>query len=117
LFLDSTARNHLEAQARERKPQDCEADTELAPVATIGYLTASIIQDVMQPIAAMVANAQAALHFLDGPDVDEVRDALSCIVRDGARAAALVDRASDLCPKTAPLERAEFLAAARPNGA
>ena len=107
MFLDST-RNHPEAQARERKLQDGEA---------IGCLTASVVRDVMQPVAAMVANAQAALHFLDRPDVGEVREALSCIVRDGARAAALVDRASDLCPKTAPLERAEFLAAVRPNGA
>jgi C4-dicarboxylate-specific signal transduction histidine kinase len=120
VFLDSTARNPPEAQARERKPQRSEAHTELAHVnrvATIGYPTASIVQDVMQPIAAMVANAQAALHFLDRPDVDEVRDALSSIVRDGARAAALVDRVSDLCPQTAPLERAEFLAAVRSNGA
>jgi C4-dicarboxylate-specific signal transduction histidine kinase len=120
VFLDSTARNHPEAQGRERKPQDSEPNTEMAHVnrvATIGYLTASLVRDVMQPVAAMVANAQAALHFLDRPDVDEVREALSCIVRDGARAAALVDRASDLCPKTVPLERAEFLAAVRSNGA
>jgi C4-dicarboxylate-specific signal transduction histidine kinase len=100
LFLDSTVR--AEAQARERKLQNSEAQTELAHanrVATIGYLTPSIVHDVMQPISAMVANAQAALNFLDRPDVDEVRQALSCIVRDGARAAALVDRVRDLAKK------------------
>jgi hypothetical protein len=84
-----TVRNHAEAQARERK-QDSEPYTELAHVN----------REVMEPIAAMVANAQAALRFLDRPDVDEVRDALSCIVRDGARAAALVDRAGDLAMRT-----------------
>jgi C4-dicarboxylate-specific signal transduction histidine kinase len=100
LFLDSTVR--AEAQACERKLQDSEADTEQAHinrVATIGYLTASIVHDVMQPIAAMVANAHAALNWLDQPDVDEVREALSCILRDGARAAALVERTRDLVKK------------------
>jgi hypothetical protein len=85
-----TVRNHVEAQARERKLQDSEAHTELAHAN----------RDVIQAIAAMVANAQAALRFLDRPDVDEVREALSCIVRDGARAAALVDRAGDLAMRT-----------------
>ena len=84
-----TVRNHAETQARERKLQDSEPYTELAHVN----------REVMQPIAAMVANAQAALRFLDRPDVDEVREALSCIVRDGARAAALVDRISQCEPK------------------
>jgi hypothetical protein len=80
----------LSGQKAIAKAQDSEAHTELAHVN----------RDVMQPIAAMVANAQAALHFLDRPDVDEVREALSCIVRDGARAAALVDRAGDLAMRT-----------------
>ena len=102
VFLDSTELNHAEAQACERELQDSKAHTgpvHANRVATIGYLTASIIHDVKQPIAAMVANAQAALHFLDRPDVDEVREALSCIVRDGARAAALVDQVRDLAKK------------------
>jgi hypothetical protein len=97
LFRDSTASDHREAQARERKLREGEADTELGQV---NRNATYIVRDVMQPIAAMVANAQAALHFLDRPDVDGVREALSCIVRDGARAAALVDRAGDLCLRT-----------------
>src|SRR5580658_7772998 len=81
LFLDSTELVHANR------------------VATIGYLAASIVHDVKQPIAAMVANDQAALNFLDPLDADEVREALSCIVRDGARAGALVDRTHDLAQK------------------
>jgi C4-dicarboxylate-specific signal transduction histidine kinase len=102
VFLDSTELNHAEAQACERELQDGKTHTgpvHANRVATIGYLTASIIHDVKQPIAAMVANAQAALHFLDRLDVEEVREALSCIVRDGARAGALVDRTRDLVKK------------------
>ena len=98
LFPDSTELNRAEAQPW-REMQDGRAHTGLVHanrVATIGYLTASIIHDVQQPIAAMVANAQAALNFLDRLDVDEVREALSCIVRDGGRAAALVNRTRDL---------------------
>jgi hypothetical protein len=39
---------------------------------------------VTQRIATIVANAQAARHFLDHrpPDLDEVRQALDCIVRN-----------------------------------
>ena len=102
MFLESTNFDRAEAQARESALHDRESQTELAHanrVATIGYLTASILHDLKQPIAAMVANAQAALHFLDRPDVDEVREALSRIVRDGARAGALVDRTRDLAKK------------------
>src|ERR1700722_3347061 len=105
LFLDSTELNHAEAQACERELQDSKARTGPAHenrVATIGYLAASIVHDVKQPIAAMVTNAQAALHFLDRLDVDEVREALGCIVRDGARAAALADRTYDLAKKRPP---------------
>jgi hypothetical protein len=40
--------------------------------------------DVTQRLAAIVTNAQAARHFLDHrpPDLDEIRQALDCIVRD-----------------------------------
>src|SRR5271166_5683932 len=99
MFRELTDFDRAEAQARESAPPDRESQAELAHpscVATMGYLAASIVHDVKQPIAAMVANAQAALHWLDRRDVDEVRQALSCIVRDGARAGALLDRTRDL---------------------
>jgi C4-dicarboxylate-specific signal transduction histidine kinase len=97
LFLDPTKRQRAEGEARASELGGAEARAELAHanrVATMGYLAASIVHEVKQPIAAMVANAQAALHWLDDPvpDVDEARQALSCIVEVGARADALVDR-------------------------
>ena len=53
-------------------------------ITTIGRFAASVAPEVTQSIAAIVANAQAARHFLDHrpPDLDEVRQALDCIVRD-----------------------------------
>ena len=99
---ESTNFDGAEAQARESALPDGDSQAELAHanrVATIGYLTASIVHDVKQPIATMVTNAQAALHFLDRRELDEAREALSCIVRDGARAEALVERTHDFAKK------------------
>ena len=52
----------------------------------MGYLVATIVHEVKQPIAAIVINAQTALRWLDrpAPDLDEARQALSRIVSDGA---------------------------------
>ncbi len=102
MFRELTNFERAEAQARESALPDRESQAELAHtnrVVTMGYLAPSIIHEVKQPIAAMVANAQAALHWLDRSDVDEVRQALSRIVRDGARAGALLDRTRDLAKK------------------
>ena len=90
-----------EFETSERALDDLETQAELAHanrVATVGYLAASIVHQVKQPIAAMVTNAEAALRWLDrpAPDLREVRQALGRIVRDGARANALVGRTRDL---------------------
>jgi PAS domain S-box-containing protein len=52
---------------------------------TMGALSASITHEISQPIAAMAANANAALRWLvrTTPDLDETRLALQRIVHDG----------------------------------
>ena len=80
-----------------------EAQVDLAHVdriTTIGRLTASIAPEVTQPIAAIVTNAQAARRFLNRrlPDLDEVRQALDCIVRDAYRASDVIYRIRGLRP-------------------
>jgi C4-dicarboxylate-specific signal transduction histidine kinase len=72
----------------------------------MGQLTASIAHEVNQPIAATVTNAQAALRFLSRQPVavDEVRQSLDDIVKDGNRAGAVIGRIRDLIKK-APLRR------------
>jgi hypothetical protein len=54
----------------------------------MGQLTASIAHEVNQPIAAVVTNAQAALRWLNmqPPELEEIRQALDRIVRNGRRA-------------------------------
>jgi C4-dicarboxylate-specific signal transduction histidine kinase len=73
-------------------------------VATMGQLTASIAHEVNQPIAATVTNAQAALRWLDArtPDLEEARQALARIVKDGNRAGDVVSRIRGLVSKAPP---------------
>jgi C4-dicarboxylate-specific signal transduction histidine kinase len=63
-------------------------------IATMGQLTASIAHEVNQPIAAARNNAAAALRFLSGnpPDMEEVHEALACIIKSTDRAGDIVDR-------------------------
>jgi PAS domain S-box-containing protein len=72
-----------------------EVEIELAHanrVATLGHLTASIAHEVNQPIATARNNAAAALRFLsaDPPDLEEVREALGCVVNDTHRAGDII---------------------------
>uniref|UniRef100_UPI00111C4696 sensor histidine kinase n=1 Tax=Ensifer aridi TaxID=1708715 RepID=UPI00111C4696 len=66
--------------------------------------SASIAHEVNQPIAAALANAQAALRWLerDPPDLAEVREALDDVVKDGTRAGAVIDRIRSLFKNAPP---------------
>ena len=83
------------AAARERETLDqarvATIHAELARVSrltTMGEMTASIAHEINQPIAAIVASANAGLRWLANsvPDLDEARAALKRIVADGHRA-------------------------------
>ena len=70
-------------------------------VATMGELTASIAHEIKQPITAMVTNANASLRWLafQPPELEEVKEALREIVRNGARAGNVTDRIYGLVKK------------------
>ena len=59
-------------------------------MATAGQLSASIAHEVNQPLAGIVANAQAALRWLEKANVEEVREGLKRIVSDGHRASDII---------------------------
>ena len=117
--VDLTERKRSEAEARESERRYRETQMQLAHanrIATMGQLTASIVHEVNQPIAAALTNAKAARRWLgaEPPDLDEVRQALDRIVRDGDRAGAVVHRIRNLSKKTTPRdEGVEINAAVR----
>jgi len=101
---DVTALRTVEAEARESERRYREVQLELAHanrVATTGQLTASITHEVNQPITAAVTYALAARRFLSAepPNLREVDDALSLIVREGNRAGEVVGRIRALIKK------------------
>jgi PAS domain S-box-containing protein len=105
--LDLTERKRAEAEARESERRYREMQTELAHanrVATMGQLAASIAHEVKQPIAATVSNAQAGLRWLSREplDLEEARQTLAQIVKDGNRAADVIGRIRDLIKKAPP---------------
>jgi len=81
------------------------AQAELARVTrvtTLGELAASIAHEINQPLAAIGADANACLHWLaaDRPDLDSVREALTAILKDGDRAAAVISRIRTLLARS-----------------
>src|SRR6202166_587893 len=104
---DITERKRAEAEAREndRRYREMEVELEHANrVATMGQLTASIAHEVNQPLAAVVANAEACLRWLRRrtPDVDEVQQVLPSIIGDGKRAGEVIHRIRALMKKAPP---------------
>ena len=100
LLSDIDDRKRAEAELSE-------AQSELAHVArvtTVGELTASIAHEVNQPITAAVTSAQTALRWLEArpPELGEVRDALSRIVRAGRRAGDVIRQIRALVAKAPP---------------
>ena len=91
----------LASEALER------AQAELAHVTrvtTLGELAASISHEINQPLAAIVADANASLNWLatGRPDLEIVREALVAIVKDGHRAGEVIQRIRQLVTKTDP---------------
>jgi C4-dicarboxylate-specific signal transduction histidine kinase len=73
-------------------------------VTTMGQLAASIAHEVKQPLAGVITNAAAGLRWLarQPPIVEEVRNALGRIVKDGNRASEVIGRIRDLMTNAPP---------------
>jgi PAS domain S-box-containing protein len=98
--MDITERKHAEEALR-----DAQADlARVTRLTTMGELLASIAHEINQPLAAVVTNAAAGLRWLDRdrPDLDEIREALSCIASDGTRASEVIRSLRALANKTGP---------------
>ena len=71
-------------------------------VKTMGRLTASIAHEVNQPLAAVVANAEACLRWFDRgtPDLNAARRSVEWIINDSNRASEVIRRVRSLANKT-----------------
>jgi C4-dicarboxylate-specific signal transduction histidine kinase len=99
----------LKQMEERRRTEEALQETrdELARVAritTIGELTASIAHEVNQPLAAVVANADACVAWLalQTPDLVEARAAAERSVQGATRASDVIGRIRSLISKEAP---------------
>lgn len=99
----------LNQMAEQRRTEEAlqVTRTELARVVritTIGELAASIAHEVNQPLAAVVANADACVAWLtrDNPDLVEARAAAERTTQGATRASEVIGRIRSLINKTAP---------------
>jgi PAS domain S-box-containing protein len=81
------------------------AQAELAHVTrvtTLGELTASIAHEINQPLAAVIANADACIGWLgrDPPDLNAARRSVEWVIEDGNRASDVIRRVRALARKT-----------------
>ena len=107
---------HVDVTERKRAEEEHERlrqlELDLAHVnrmSMMGELAASLAHEILHPIATARNNARAGMRFLEmsPPNLDEVRDALACIVRDADRAKDIVGRMRDHIKK-APPQREPF---------
>src|SRR5215467_5736332 len=104
---DVTQQKRAEEELRERERRYRDAQVELAHVTrviTLGELAASIAHEINQPLAAIVADADASLNWLakPDPDLEMIRSALEGIAKDGNRAGEVIRRIRQLAAKSGP---------------
>jgi PAS domain S-box-containing protein len=93
-----------ERKGAEEALRQAQADlAHVSRLTTMGELAASVAHEVNQPLSGVVVNANACLRWLagDSPNLEEARDAVRRIVRDGKRAGDVIARIRALATKTA----------------
>jgi C4-dicarboxylate-specific signal transduction histidine kinase len=94
----------LKSEIAERRAAEeglLQAQNELARIAritTMGELAASIAHELNQPLGSIVVNGDACLRWLEGvsPNLEEARQAVEAIIRDGTRASDVLVRTRKL---------------------
>ncbi|HEV7499774.1 MAG TPA: PAS domain-containing protein, partial [Vicinamibacteria bacterium] len=100
IVRDVTERKQAEHEARELR----EELAHVGRVTSLGALTGSLAHEINQPLASIMANAQAALRMIAAPQIDlpELRETLSDIVSDDRRAGEVLRRLRALLTKEVP---------------
>jgi PAS domain S-box-containing protein len=100
-----TTRDITERKRAEEALRTAQAElARAARLTTMGELAASIAHEINQPLGAIVTNANACLRWLNRgePDLDEAREAISRIARDGMRAGDVIRGLRALAKKSGP---------------
>jgi len=84
-----TARRQAQAEIEEQRRQLAH----LGRVAVLGQLSGALAHELRQPLAAILANAEAARHLIEREpmDVGEIRAIHADVVAEARRAAAVID--------------------------
>ena len=101
--VDVTERKR--AQDERERLRQLEADlAHINRVSTMGELAASLSHEILHPIATARNNARAGMRFLElnPPNLNEVREALGCVVRDADRAKDIVGRIRNQIKRAPP---------------
>jgi PAS domain S-box-containing protein len=100
LVEDITERKRAEMAWHDAR----EALSRATRLTVMGELSASIAHEINQPLSAIITNGRACERFLDfsPPDLDEVKDAVGEIVRDGKRASEVLSRIRAMSKNSAP---------------
>jgi signal transduction histidine kinase len=94
-FTDVTERKSAEAQAELQR----EELAHIMRVAALGELSGGIAHELSQPLAAILANAQAAQMLLADKKHDDVAEILADIVEEDSRAGQVIHRLRRLLKK------------------
>ncbi len=108
--VDMHDRKRADEELRRSELRLREVQDELAHVTrvtTMGELAASIAHEINQPIAGVVINANTSLRWLsrvkeESVNLEEAREAIERIVRDGIRAGEIIARIRALFKKAEP---------------
>jgi C4-dicarboxylate-specific signal transduction histidine kinase len=98
--IDVTSLKQTEQSLQEAKAELIR----MTRIATMGELTASIAHEINQPLAAIVTNGSASLHWLamQPPNLYEVREAVSRAIREANRASEVIRSIRAMLQKSSP---------------
>lgn len=100
VFRDVTEQRRAEREEQKQREQL----THISRVAVLGELSGSLAHELNQPLAAILANAQAARRFMSHQPIDlhEIREILDDIVDEDKRAGDVIRRLRALFKKGEP---------------
>lgn|GEM_PF-1692475 len=90
VFVDMTERNRIQREMRELRDRMAH----VSRVSTLGELAGSLAHELNQPLGAILRNVETAEQLLahGTPDTATLRDIVTDIRQDNARAGAVIDR-------------------------